>query len=43
MSKDLPDGIQLHGVWWFVEDKKPSDNAIPDIFKRRDIVVRLFF
>jgi hypothetical protein len=35
--------IHLDGMWWFREETKSLNSSnIPDIFKRNDIIVRLF-
>ncbi|THH16998.1 hypothetical protein EW146_g3736 [Bondarzewia mesenterica] len=36
ISHVITEGVQLTGVWWFMEEKSPKVGSIPDIFKRGD-------
>jgi len=48
-ERDLPirqfvqSGSQLTRVWWLPQDKQKKRDAIPDIFKRGDVIVRCVF
>lgn len=35
--------FRLTGLWWFQEEKSTSSGSIPDIFKRRGVIVKLLY
>lgn len=38
-----PSPTRLTGVWWFRQERKTDKNALPDMFRRGDVVVRACF
>ncbi len=38
-----PQPTRLTGVWWFKNERKADKNALPDMFRRGNVIVRVCF